>query len=85
MPVNPDLACDICGNETPTVTIGPKRKGYGWVLLVCRDCLLKSLAEFDDTKPSPDLWPEVAQAIDTWDLTRTERITLRALWDLKKG
>jgi len=84
MMVNPDLDCDICGASAPTVTVGPKRKGYGWVLLVCRGCMDKFMAEFTASAPapSPDLWPEVAQAIDTWELTRTERLMLRALWAL---
>jgi hypothetical protein len=82
MVVNPDLTCDICGTQTPTVTVGPKRKGYGWVLLVCRDCMDKFMSEFTTPAPSPDLWPEVARAIDTWDMTREQRLMLRALWGL---
>ena len=32
----------------------------------------------------PDIWHQVSQAIETWDLTRTERLILRALEALHK-
>ena len=46
--------------------------------------LLREIRNGNPSHYEPDIWHQVSLAIETWDMTRTERLILRALEALHK-